>query len=287
MENGQPTQNNDSTGPQNTQPITSPFPDIAPQQQYSAPQTYQQPAQQQQIPPTPQQSGTPNINNSAYNPYATPQPLGSVGSSKKKTWIIVGATLVVVAGGSFAALKLMGSPKADKGIFVSGDYKVTSSTKYDTTDTTKTTEKTATKQELAINKTVTATDLGYTVQVGKVILNAKNSSQGTDDTTILVEVTSSNTGGKYYGGAASSDFRLVADSVEVIKSTTYDSKRISEENGVIAFDGYPSVNKPVAGYIAFEIPAKTAKILFRYKVPLSKTSDGKSIPAKNYDITIK
>ena len=226
-----------------------------------------------------------------------PKPSGPI---SKKMIIIVGS----VIGAVIAALLIISltrssdknnSATTDKNADNTRNVSTNDQTKKDTVDNTipdnvQNTPATA-KSESRLAVTIDEPNLGYQLKLNKLVRNAPDARADKTEETILIEVTGSNTGGKFYGAPSSFEFKILADgaATEIPYVITYDTKQILTGLGLAFYDSTNvSVSKGIkstTGYVAFRIPKGTKAATFRYKVKEQKISgaNGGTIPAKNYD----
>jgi hypothetical protein len=278
-----PTEN---TGAQTITPTIG----LPPQPTDSIPPSPQMP--QQPIPPMPgpqvqpqpmygQMPTTPQV-----NPYSN-LPQNTTPSSGKKKFIILGAVvvLVLVAATVFLVFGKKSTTKSST---------KTNASVTPTTPVAADTEKPATpaqKTETALSKSITVTELGYSVQLLKLVRNVPNAqNKDTSEETIFIQIKGSNDTGKFYGGPSWTDFKLIADGgSEISPEATYNTKQLATANSETPYDG-SNIKKgqPATGILAFVVPAKTKNFTLRYKLAATKVigGSGGTIPAKDYDVAL-
>jgi hypothetical protein len=259
-------------------PVGMPSPQVAPQQQYQQMPTMPVMAPQQPSPQMP--SAQPMM---TYPTVPQNQP-----SSSKKKVLIIAAIIVVVIVVAAVTFLVFGKKSTTKSSTNSA-----STSSLITPPAADTTKPAAAPQktEVTLNKTISITELGYSVQLIKIERNVPNSdNKDTTQETILIQLKGSNDTGKFYGGPDWPDFRIIADGGEEIHTEpSYTTKQLATANGDTAYDG-SNIKKgqPATGLIAFVIPANAKKLTFRYKLASTKVigGSGGTIAAKDYDLAL-
>jgi hypothetical protein len=288
--NQNPLQPNTITPTENTiAPTMVPTADPTPQPTVSAP-SLQMPEQLAPQIPNPQMQPQPIYGQMPtapqINPYSNLPQNTAPNPSKKKIIILVAVVVLVLLA---ASVFLVFGKKSSSKNSTKTTPTITPTTPI-TADTTKPTVA-AQKSETSLNKTITVTELGYSVQLLKLVRNVPNAQiKDTSEETIFIQIKGSNDTGKFYGGPTWTDFKLIADGgSEISPEATYNTKQLTDANAETPYDGL-TIKKgvPATGVIAFVIPAKTKTLVLRYKLAATKVigGSGGTIPAKDYDVSL-
>ncbi len=147
---------------------------------------------------------------------------------------------------------------------------------------------TTTGRKIAIHVTLDDPVMGDHVQAGQLVRDfpvPASMSAVSDREIVLVDVTAT-AGSTYYAGWQSTQLAVVVDGQENQESETDDLDAAMTKAGYAPLGNNGSVDtgKTGSGWIPFVVDPKDApKLTLRMKRVAASTSDGKSIPAKNFD----